>query len=349
MINRMIGYLAFRFVQLTSKRCTCRGIDVLMGFVSSQSGEVLAKLDEALLLIQTHDSIRFDRITRDLSSVLVLRGGGPEYVPPIGACLLGEVLLLRSNAVSIAMMIVHEATHARLWNHGIRYDPAIRRRVERICMRAEIAFARRLPNGSAVVAWAQANLENESSELDDVRFARRRQDLEDLGLPAFLRGKFAARGAEENARLTAHRREDVKDRLERGARCLWEETTVNTNEIIQELRQAGARVESEYQEHIADNNELLPHVFFGGVTRLIEALHADALRGDDESEVLLTRLLNALERGMSAGDAAVVTLIATSFIENIDRESRHFGALRSMLGPTLSRELEQQRGHYGAD
>ncbi len=58
---------------------------------------------------------------------------------------------------------MHEATHARLLRVGIGYDRPIRKRVEEACNRREIAFARRLWNGQALVG----ELVLELSEIDD--------------------------------------------------------------------------------------------------------------------------------------------------------------------------------------
>ena len=62
------------------------------------------------------------------------------------------------DAESVATAIVHEATHARLWHRGIRYDEAVRQRVEGICLRRELALARKLPDGHHVRQWAENTL-----------------------------------------------------------------------------------------------------------------------------------------------------------------------------------------------
>ena len=58
----------------------------------------------------------------------------------------------------LAAVIVHEATHARLWRRGIRYEEAQRPRIEEICIRREIAFAVKLPNGETVRDQAERSL-----------------------------------------------------------------------------------------------------------------------------------------------------------------------------------------------
>ena len=58
----------------------------------------------------------------------------------------------------LAAVIVHEATHARLWRRGIRYEEAQRPRIEEICVRREIAFAAKLPNGEDAHDQAERTL-----------------------------------------------------------------------------------------------------------------------------------------------------------------------------------------------
>ena len=66
-------------------------------------------------------------------------------------------------------------------------------------------------------------------------------------------------------------------------------------------------------EHLADFGELLPHVFFGDVTRYASSL---AREGADASD--LDRLLTDLDRALTAGEAhdEVDNLVWVSFVEN---------------------------------
>jgi hypothetical protein len=88
---------------------------------------------------------------------------------------------------------VHEATHARLMRCGIGYDEALRARVEAVCMRREIAFAAKLPDGKEITDRAKDNLERcaDGSYLTNVAFRQRYDDaniseLRRLGCPAWL-------------------------------------------------------------------------------------------------------------------------------------------------------------------
>ena len=71
------------------------------------------------------------------------------------------------------------------------------------------------------------------------------------------------------------------------------------------------------QEHLEDNfDEMLPHVFFGDVTRWVD----DALASDPQSAPA-RELLARLDQAATDGDDNVKELIAVSFLENLDDQS----------------------------
>jgi hypothetical protein len=138
------------------------------------------RVEEALRLIATHDRPRYDRLRRDLDRIWVrlLTYGCAQFSPTWRACLIDErfVLAETTDTPMIAAAIVHEATHARLWHRGIGYEEDRRQRVEAICMRRELAFARRLPDGESVRAWAEAALTISPTQWTDTAFQERELD-----------------------------------------------------------------------------------------------------------------------------------------------------------------------------
>jgi len=109
-----------------------------------------------------YDRIRYDRLIRDLKRVWVVIL--PSYLAgfdhKIHACKIDTRFFLAATTTPelIAATIVHEATHARLWGRGIRYEEARRPRIEEICLRREVAFAAKLPNGTDVRDQAERTL-----------------------------------------------------------------------------------------------------------------------------------------------------------------------------------------------
>jgi hypothetical protein len=152
-------------------------------WVGSYHGEnaeaALQRVEAALALIKTWDRPRYGRLTRDLDRVWVRRiaSGAGHLDQRLWACILDEGFVLdeSTDAEMIAGAIVHEAAHARLDRVGFNYEEDQRERVEAICNRRMLAFARKLPDGSGVRAWAEANLAAHPSCYTDAAITEREQ------------------------------------------------------------------------------------------------------------------------------------------------------------------------------
>lgn len=142
---------------------TSRRIDGLwIGGLEDQC--VLTRVEEALGVIKAHDRLRYDRLIRDLERIWVriLPGSNASFNYSINACQLDSrfVSAETSSLDRIATVIVHEATHARLWHCGIGYEEEQRSRVEAVCLRRELAFAAKLPNGNLLREGIEYTLAN---------------------------------------------------------------------------------------------------------------------------------------------------------------------------------------------
>ena len=135
-----------------------KDIDGLWVGTETEAERVLPRVEAALGLIKTHDRQRYDRIVADLDRVWVrlLTTYVAQFRPSWSACFLDERFVLgdTTDAAHIAAAIVHEATHARLWRCGFGYDEEVRQRVEAVCVRREVAFANKLPDGERIRAVA---------------------------------------------------------------------------------------------------------------------------------------------------------------------------------------------------
>jgi hypothetical protein len=98
-----------------------------------------------------------------------------------------------------------------------------------------------------------------------------------------------------------------------------------------------------FREHVSDNfGEVLPHVFFGDVSRyaVSEFLRSEATgAGVRRVPRELESLLAALEDGLAAG-GDVTELIRVSFLENLPRLGEPGYGVRDLLGPKLRSELD---------
>jgi hypothetical protein len=105
----------------------------------------------ALDLIRISDPLSCKRLHRDVVRIVVhaLPGNRAQYSARRQAVEIDPRYVLSDvvTAGDIASSIVHEATHARLENLGIGYEEQHRQRIEGVCMRRELAFLKRVPDG----------------------------------------------------------------------------------------------------------------------------------------------------------------------------------------------------------
>jgi hypothetical protein len=188
-----------RFIERVALRLsTSRQVDGLWVGVAllSEPEPILRRVEEALLLIKLHDQLRYGRLVRDLERIWVrdLPGALGTFSRALQACSL-DIEYVRAETTrpeSIAAVIVHEATHARLELCGIGYEEELRPRVEAICFRRELAFAARLPNGEQVRQEAEHRLAAyaTSDYWTDAAFAERFDNhieaLRRIGAPDWL-------------------------------------------------------------------------------------------------------------------------------------------------------------------
>lgn len=96
-----------------------------------------------------------------------------------------------------------------------------------------------------------------------------------------------------------------------------------------------------FKEHVENNDEVLPHVFFGELTRWTLSLLEPTT-----GEIALQRthdlrdILETLETTYAGGDDELQDLISVSFPEHLPRPGAQGSEIRQMLGPSLSKQLE---------
>jgi hypothetical protein len=142
------------------KLCDSRTIDGLL--ILGPCQKAMCRVDAALSLIQLHDPVRYRRLTQDLKRIWVRRLVGclGQFDQSSWTCALDSRFVQdgETTAEMIAATIVHEATHARLHRRGIGYDEDRRLDVEEVCLRREMAFSAKLPDGALVREQAERTL-----------------------------------------------------------------------------------------------------------------------------------------------------------------------------------------------
>ncbi|WP_316230616.1 hypothetical protein [Bradyrhizobium sp. SZCCHNR1051] len=188
--------LADRFALWVSTGRITNGLWI--GSSQSDSEPDLQRVEAALHLIEQYAPLHYQRVKNNLSRIwvtLVPHGAGC-YRHSMNACLLDERVMASENASIewIATAIVHEATHARLEKWGIRYDEAARHRIERICARRELDFARHLSGVDALheeITWRlDRHNEKDTSYTDQNMWQKIDQGhaeiLRHLGMPEWI-------------------------------------------------------------------------------------------------------------------------------------------------------------------
>jgi hypothetical protein len=134
------------------------------------TSDVLARLSEALELIERAQPWRMAHLRRDLAGFLVTRYPcRGAYFPDSRACMTELTFLARRDitAAPVASSIIHEGMHARAHQFGVRPETRDLAHEERICRRAELDFGLALPPelGAPVIERARASLELEDAEV----------------------------------------------------------------------------------------------------------------------------------------------------------------------------------------
>jgi hypothetical protein len=182
----------WRWVFRNSERRTLAGIPAGVFLPSAEEREAaFPKLAAALDVLARHDPRRFERLRADVDGILVFGLPGARGAWILGARLvvlkLEYVTAPETSAEEVASTLVHEGTHAWLDRLGFGYDEPRRARIEAICYRAQLAFARRLPDPGGLVELAQRQLSRDPADWSDAAFERNYEEgLRELGVPGWL-------------------------------------------------------------------------------------------------------------------------------------------------------------------
>lgn len=148
---------------------------------------------EALRLLKLSDLRRFRRAQVHIAFFLIKRGGSSAYWPSTDTCEL-NLELVRSHPVqSIASVIVHESTHAML-NHLGLSDSSPSERRERLCVKEELRFLRRIHGQGIEAQWLidhQRKLLQSPMATAAAEEAHLRRAYHAYGFPDWLGGAIA--------------------------------------------------------------------------------------------------------------------------------------------------------------
>lgn len=164
---------------------------------------MLQKLESAIKLLKHYDTRAGDALQKLTKGIFVFGTAGAyaQWNRNSQLVLMREeyVTALETSTADVAATLVHEATHAWLEHLGFQYTAPERARIEAICYRRALRFARRLPAATDLVAKIERQLTRDPNYLTNDAFRERIiAELKHLGIPDWV------------VRL-----------LDRSARCFW--------------------------------------------------------------------------------------------------------------------------------
>lgn len=117
--------------------------------------------------------------------------------------------------------------------------------------------------------------------------------------------------------------------------------------LVHELAAKMPPLRAQLEQHVADYEEVLPHVFMGDVSRYAIEQYRQYAGGAGDAGESLRLLFSVTEVAAQDGDEDLKDLISVSFLENIAAELADYPEFRAFLGPVLSQELEPILRDFG--
>lgn len=177
---------AIRLSIRVGERRVAHGLTLVDLTQQQEAGPLFAAVEEALRIIAEHDPARLRRMRGDVKHIAIMHtaDSAGEWWRLPGVMVLAFSHIQRAMPLSLAMTIVHEATHARIDRMGaIETD---KEREERFCVAQEIVFARRVPGSERLIECAPRKLETEYWKQTGTREYQARR-LKALGTPPIMR------------------------------------------------------------------------------------------------------------------------------------------------------------------
>lgn len=173
-----------------SRKTRVEGFTIHVANYLDDPGEFIERVAASLRLIRSIEPRRYQRIARDLQTLLISDLGVSSYSFITNVCTLDQRLVRTKSAGTLALAIIHEATHARLYHNGIVTWRRIQGRVERACIHEEIEFTKRLAaagwHGTAEMIPALQGASNDPSLMERRLFEARASAMEASSLPRWL-------------------------------------------------------------------------------------------------------------------------------------------------------------------
>ena len=117
------------------------GIRIVFTDVELSRDLTCERLSQSLELIKAADALQYRRIVRYVRQIVVWPAHYSVATPP-SMIQLSIAHVMESDPLELASVLIHEATHLRIARHGIPDSNDFRERIERRCVKEQVAFLR---------------------------------------------------------------------------------------------------------------------------------------------------------------------------------------------------------------
>lgn len=143
--------LFMRLAVASNPRVPLEGLELVDLSHDSGNPRTAECIRSALHILARNSPSALEGVKRRLRRIIITNGDVAYYTDDVRGAVIGGTYLERCGPTELALLIVHEATHARLYRARVRSTWATRERIERICINAELAVARKLPGAEHLV------------------------------------------------------------------------------------------------------------------------------------------------------------------------------------------------------
>jgi hypothetical protein len=119
--------------------------------------EAIEAIERAFSLIEQYDPVAARGVGRDLRTLYISDARRAGYLLDLRVCVITSTDLA-AGPEHLALLLVHEAMHARIGNAGIGWWPSVEGRIEALCIKQELRLLSRLESAGYGVASLRAYL-----------------------------------------------------------------------------------------------------------------------------------------------------------------------------------------------
>jgi len=120
---------------------------------------------------------------------------------------------------------------------------------------------------------------------------------------------------------------------------------VNYNNIFDILITSCPQLKPLYEEHIKDNDELLPHVFMATIADFVkQQLNCYEFSNARQFIITVGEIIGILEKAVVSSDENLQNVVWVSFLEYFHITDNEYNRFSGMVGPNLKKALDTIHG-----